>query len=75
MTRPLVLCRVCVAPHDRTPLFACQHCGAVLCPERTERLLTGMHWVVERGQLRVCGRVCRSEVRSDMTTEVVAGRD
>lgn len=75
MTRPLVLCRACVAPHPRAPLYACQSCGEVLCAERTELLLTGRHWVSLHGRMRVCGSVVRTEIRSDMTVETVAGRE
>ena len=75
MTRPLVFCRVCASSHMRAPTYACQACGAVLCGERTELLLTGRHWVSLHGRMRVCGTVVRTEIRSDMTVETVAGRE
>ena len=69
---PTVLCRVCVAPHERGPLYSCLGCGSTLCPERTDLLLTGRHWVSLHGRMRVCGSVVRAEVRSDLTVETVA---
>ena len=64
----LTLCRCCAGAHPAETTYACSGCSRVLC--RTQLGLhagTGFHVTTSGSTSRICGRVARLDVRSDLT--------
>jgi len=69
------LCRCCAGAHPAETTYACSGCSRVLCRSMLgDYESSGWHVVTTGSRRRICGRLARLEVRSDLTIQAKGWR-